>query len=595
MAFLVCGDGLDGQVRVDMAFGWTEAYPTRGDIWLNGFDLGPMLGEFGGSVSGRVHLTGGGVNDQRRMAGRVTVRTLELMADNPTGGDEPVRLRNDGNIDVVLDSGDFDVRHAVLQGDGTRLRISGGGEVEGDLRLQMDGAIDLAALSTVYSEVDRSEGVLRLHVNVNGRSSDPTVFGSAALANGRLEIQGQPPVSDLAGSVSFSERRLLFENVEGRVAGGEFDARGFAAIRDGQLDRYGFDLGLRGARFTPVEDVDVALSGNAELEWQHGDRLPLLRGELRVDRASYRRDVQLAATLGEYVRPQRAEVRGYDPTADNVRLDLRVLTRAPIRVDNNLMRNVDVIVDDRERPFRILGTDQRYGVLGNMQIRNGTFRFRNSNLDVARGQIRFDDETRVDPHFDVLAETEIRRQQIQWSNSGGGGGTSSDAANWRVQLHAYGTMDGFRLDASSQPQLSQEDIMLLMTIGLTSAEAQQLQVADLGYQAIEAFSALSGVNEEVESAVGVIDEFAITSRLSPVDGRQEPMVTIGKRISDRVRVSASTGLTQSAGAQRSVQAGMQWQMGRQTSVQVLYDSQNRESNSSLGNLGVDLHWRLEFE
>ena len=134
--------------------------------------------------------------------------------------------------------------------------------------------------------------------------------------------------------------------------------------------------------------------------------------------------------------------------------------------------------------------------------------------------------------------------------------------------------------------------MLLLTVGMTSAEAQQLQAGDVGGTALEALSALSGVNEEVTSAVGIIDDFAVTTRYSPNTGRPEPMLTVGKRITERVRLSAATGLS---GDDRTFQAGAEMRMGDQTSMRIQYDNVNRESASNVGNVGVDFHWRLEFE
>jgi len=68
-------------------------------------------------------------------------------------------------------------------------------------------------------------------------------------------------------------------------------------------------------------------------------------------------------------------------------------------------------------------------------------------------------------------------------------------------------------------------------------------------------------------------------------------VTIGKRIAERVRLTASTSLT---GDTREIRAGVEWQLGDQTSIQAGYDNVNRETQS-FGNLGVDFHWRIEFE
>jgi translocation and assembly module TamB len=109
---------------------------------------------------------------------------------------------------------------------------------------------------------------------------------------------------------------------------------------------------------------------------------------------------------------------------------------------------------------------------------------------------------------------------------------------------------------------------------------------------LEALSAVSGVEGEVSSALGVIDDIQLTTIYHPVTNRPEPQVTIGKRISDRVRLTASTGLTSET---RSVQATAEWRLNDQTRIQAVYDNINRATSSSFGNIGLDLRWRLEFE
>ncbi len=590
MAYLVCGEGFGGQVRLDMAVGWTDVYPLRGvvdliDLRLDSF-LESTLPErnFGGKVRGRIALTAGSMLRDGSLGGWIHLDRLELAARNPLEGRD-FQLANDGPIDVRLERGGFELRRAVLRGPSdTGLSFSGGGNAEGNLALRVDGTVGLELLESLSPEVADSGGQLSLRVDIGGRVDDPHFSGEAVVRDGRLALRrlAFAQLHDLRGRIEFSERRAVFEGFAARFAGGDLELEGVASIRDGSLRRYGFEVRVRDALLRPMEGVRAGVDARLRLAWRRGERLPLLSGELRLDRVRYERPIQLSPTLGQLYRPQRAEVERYDPDRDNVALDLRVIDLSPIRVRNNLL-DLDLRIDDAEQPFRIVGTDQRLGVLGAIEVSRGKVRFRNTEMDVTHGVIRFTDETRLDASFDVLAQTEIRRQQ-----------SSRDltAPTWRVQLRAHGDMDAFRLDATSQPQLSQEDLMLLLTVGMTSVEAQQLQAGDVGGTALEALSAIAGVNEEVTNAVRVIDEFAITTRYSPVTGRPEPMVTIGKRITDRVRLSAATGLT---GEQRTFQTGLEWQVGDQTSFQMLYDNINRESSSSFGNLGVDFHWRLEFE
>ena len=134
-----------------------------------------------------------------------------------------------------------------------------------------------------------------------------------------------------------------------------------------------------------------------------------------------------------------------------------------------------------------------------------------------------------------------------------------------------------------------------LRLAINAAKAQSMPKDNIQRAIDKAAGAEGGVppvDAALASAVQVIDEFAITTRYSPQTGRPEPMVTVGKRITDRVRLSAATGLT---GEERTFQTGLEWRVGDQTSIQASYDNLNRESASSFGNLGVDFRWRLEFE
>lgn len=588
-AFLVCGEGLGGQVAVDMALGWTPVYPTRGVIDLNELDLAPLLGDavadrgVRGGVDGRIALTGGAMLQDRSLDGEIRLERFAIETDGLAGSGTTLGVWNEQPIVIALRSGGAAIEQLRLESNAdSAFQARGRISPRGRLDLALDGELHLGVLALMSEEIGGSSGTIRMHVDVGGPMGNPAVYGEARLRGGGLTTADGMRLRRLRGDVRFDARNILFTDFEGQVGGGHLSASGAANLENGALTRYTFELAMRNAIFVPEEGVEVGFDGTARVGWSEGQRLPLLSGTVQLGRVSYRRPIQLSPTLGQLYRPQVTQVERYDPQDDNVELDVRIETRTPVRVTNNLL-DVTLDIDDQERPFRIVGTDQRWGVVGDIDIPQGTVRFRNTELSVADGDITFDDPTRIDPHFDVTATTEIRRQASA---------NDLTAPAWRVRLHAHGTMEAFRIDASSTPSLSQEDLMLLLTVGMTSAEAQQLQAGDVGGTALEALSALSGVNEEVTNAVGIIDDFAVTTRYSPDTGRPEPMLTVGKRITERVRLSAATGLS---GDDRTFQAGAEMRMGDQTSMRVSYDNVNRESASNVGNVGVDFHWRLEFE
>ncbi len=585
MAFLICGHGLDGQVNVDLAMGKTMAFPVRGAVSLQGLSLDPFLEDIDrddpltGTLSGLVNLTGGSIKEDNSLSGQVVVSSLDVGQGN-------VRLRNDGPLEVMMDRGRFEVAQAEFTGPSSSVRVTGGGSNRRGLALEINGDLDLSFLASLTPRLTHAGGQFGVRVNVTGPIDAPGVYGRASVRDGSFRYAGfRAPLSNLEGEITFSARRVLFEDFTAQMAGGDLALSGAATLLGRGLERYDFDVEAHDVSLHPERGVDLTLGGLAHLGWTAGQRLPRLTGTVRLERVSYEKPIQIAAMVGDAAlgavagRAERSNVEQYDPAADNVEFDMRIVEANPMRIQNNLI-DAEVRIADGERPFRIVGTDQRFGAVGSLSIPRGVIYFRNREFDVRQGTIEFDDPNRVDPNFMVSAVTDVRR--------------SGDltAPNWRITLDAAGNRNNFQLNTRSDPELSQEDIVLLLTVGMTSAELEQLQAGDVGSTvAVEALAAMTGIDREIQRALPVIDDFSVSSRYSTRTNRTEPQVTVGKRISDRVRLTASTGISESS----EVRASVEWRLGENTSVQAVYDNYNTTTASSLGNVGVDLHWRLEFE
>jgi translocation and assembly module TamB len=250
----------------------------------------------------------------------------------------------------------------------------------------------------------------------------------------------------------------------------------------------------------------------------------------------------------------------------------------------------------------LAGTNGRFGLRGTMELKpGGRIMLRRSVFDISQGTVRFDDTTRIRPKVDVTAATEYRRytESASASSSGtqaattpGSSTTSVSGGRWNIRMHAYGDAEDLKIDLTSEPALAQDDVFLLLTVGLTRAELDQAQSASVGESvALEALGTLSGADKAVTNAVPVIDEFRFGSSYSSRTGRTEPTVTIGKRLTERVRANVTTGLAES----REVRSNLEWRLNNRVSVESSYDNVNDISSSALGNLGADIRWRLEFE
>lgn len=509
--------------------------------------------------------------------------TLEgdLALDSVKLGQLGVTLENQGPIRARFAAGEFEIEPATLIGPSSTISVSGGASIAGGLAFELGANVDLSILPGFTSQLSEARGRLSTEVKLTGQLDRPSVFGQARIEAGKLKFTALPfAIEGLEASATFSEQRVLLERLNAKLLGGEVGLSGTATLDGRRIDSVRVELQGQRVAFSPRDGVDLVLGGQGQLAWRQGDRLPKLSGTLRLDRAVYKRLIQVGRTLRDFNKTERTDIAGYNPDADQLAVDLRIVQGSePMRVQNNLI-DAEFSIDDSKDAFRLIGTDQRFGVLGRMSIRRGTVRLRNTAFAITQGEITFDNPQRVEPSFDVHAETEVRHNAA-----------NSQQINWQIAAHAWGTPDSFRFALSSTPYLSEDDIALLLAVGVTQTELAQLRNDMTGTAALEALATVTGVDREVQRALPAIDDVRIASAYSQRSQRTEPQLHVGKRIADRVRLDASTGLSET----RDFSTGLEYQISDKTSVGAAYNNQQTYTNSQLGNVGVDLKWRLEFD
>ncbi len=376
----------------------------------------------------------------------------------------------------------------------------------------------------------------------------------------------------------------------------------------------GFDFGTAVATMTArnvslpladgvhaIVDADLSAAWSARLGEQERS-IPRVVGDVTLASFDYTRPIAINADIGSLgQRGRRTRFETYDPEDDILSFEVRLRAAKALRLRNN-MADMQLLVDSGA--LTLSGTNQRMGLRGGVRVKpGGRLRLRQSEFEIRNGSVRFDDPTRIAPVVDVTAVTEYRRySQAQGQTGAASGGAVSGAGTagavgrtggqWRIQMRAHGDAENLRLDLTSEPGLSQEDIVLLLTFGVTRAELDQMQASNIGgTAAIEALSTLTGADSVVRGAIPVIDDFRLGTAYSSRTGRTEPTVTVGKRITERVRANVTSGLAEN----REVRSNVEWQLTPKTSVLGSYDNVNSVSSSAVGNLGADMRFRIEFE
>jgi translocation and assembly module TamB len=464
--------------------------------------------------------------------------------------------------------------------------------------------VDLGAVAQVFPRVERAKGSVTGHLGVSGPLRSPEYSGGFALTGGELLLRGLPvPLSDIDLALKLEAGELEVARGSARMGNGKLTVSGGAPIRGFALGAVRLDIAARDLALPLGDGVRASADADLLATWKPstGERsLPRVSGNVMLRSFEYKRPVTMTAELQSLGRRgKRTSFEEYDPEDDVVALDVTIKSSRPLQIKNEL---VEADLDLGNEGVVLSGTNGRYGLRGTVEVKpGGRIKLRRNVFDINQGTVRFDDATRIAPNVDVTATTDYRRYAA--ANTGATGtsaapaaaasaGTSVAGGHWTIRMHAHGDADDLKIDLTSDPALAQDDIFLLITVGLTRAELDQAQSAAVGESvALEALGTLSGADRAVTDAVPVIDEFRFGSEYSSRTGRTEPTVTIGKRLTERLRANVTTGLAES----REVRSNVEWRLNNRVSVETSYDNVNDISSSALGNLGADVRWRLEFE
>jgi translocation and assembly module TamB len=619
-AFHAVGQLFGGQVSfTDLEVTRQRHKSVRGDVAIHGLDLG-AIGELAPVVSGSAGRLDG------RLSGNVAIKNFST--DRPGLAEAAVKLTElrvgRKGLDIRLEKpaslsagkgelavSDLSIKVKAPTGESAVFDVAGGIEGLGrepktDVTLTLRPT-QLGAFARLLPQAERASGTLGGSVRVTGAWSHLVQRGRFTLEHGELALRSAPvTLTDMDVVVGIEPDEIRILSGKATVGGGSLEIRGGMPIR-------GFGFGAARATITardvnvPVSDgVRMAADADLELLWQphqEGERsLPKLSGDVTLKSFRYTRKVTVAADIDTLTkRGHRTSFESYDPENDMLELEVRIRESKPLEIDNDL---VEAKLDIEDPGIILSGTNQRFGMKGQLGIvKGGRIRLRRSDFEITQGLVRFDDAERIAPRVDVTAVTDyVRYGDFSTSTSGAsapssGSGTSSAGGvgaggRWRITMHAHGDPETLRIDLSSEPALSKDDIFLLLTLGLTRTELDRAQSATAGGSvALEALGRLTGADEAVKENIPVIDEFKLGSAYSSRTGRTEPTVTIGKRLAQRIRAYVTSGLTES----REVRSNLEWRLSPRVSVEGSYDNRNDISAAALGNLGADVRWRLEFE
>jgi translocation and assembly module TamB len=529
------------------------------DIHFDDTDLSPYfnladLKDFSGKIAGNIKASGN-TSDLKQINGAGDVSLLNLFVKEQ-------ELVHAENFEIVFKNNQVlipELKVRLLEAGYLKLEASA--DLDGPLRVKADGTIPLQGLQMVTGKLPDITGEVKISAYVDGTTSKPDIHGEIILNQIGFTIpELLQKVHDVGGKIVITPEALNLENIQGNLDTGRLELSGQVILKDLGPERIQLDLVASALPIKVPDTLNVLLQSNLRLSGT--PEKALLKGELIVLEGVYYKDINVS--LVEGVTQRRRQISPQKPVSThpmlkNLNLDVSVRRRNPFLVDNNLAY-LDVNPD-----IRITGTGDQPLIQGRTTIESGTIRYQRKTFTVQKGVIDFINPYELEPTMDIESTVKIRK--------------------WLVTMTLYGTPDDLVLTLTSDPPEEDGDILSLLVLGKTTRELISSEGGtSRSAEQMAAELIADTFGEDIKKITG-LDILEVDSERDddPNEESEGVMVTVGKKLSDRLTVKYSVDSRTGEMIQRAI-----------SEYQLLENIILSAFQDSVGIFGGEIQYRLEF-
>ncbi|HWR34666.1 MAG TPA: translocation/assembly module TamB domain-containing protein [Clostridia bacterium] len=526
-------------------------------VRFGSLNVNPLLKSFvTGSVTGRSSMAGnivvdGPLKQPKLLSAIATIDQFSAEVEN-------VRVQSARPLRFVMANQVIRVESFRLEGEEAHFINAGGTAELGGARrlnLRLDGKVNMKLLQSFGPDL-MAYGTSEFGVTVGGTINRPALQGQVQISNGGISYIDLPNgLSDINGTMVFTQNRLHVQQLTARSGGGMLNIGGFITFDRAftfNLSASGKDIRLRyPPGISATADADLMLAGTIKNS--------LLSGDVTITKFGLNPRFDFALYLAS--SKQAPQTPKPDSPLNNLRFDVHVISTPELQVQTSLAK-VSGDVD-----LRLRGTGTHPTVLGRVNIVEGDVFFNATKYHLERGDITFTNPVRIEPVLDVEASARVR--------------------DYEISLGFHGSVDKLSTTYRSDPPLPTGDIIALLALGRTreeSATAQMYNPQQLPNMTETASNALLGqalnatVSSRVQKLFGV-SRIKIDPQVGGPENNPNARLTIEQQVSNKITLTYITNLSQSA--QQIIQ--MEYNLNRNVSILAVRD-QN-------GVLGFDIRVR----
>jgi outer membrane protein assembly factor BamA len=485
-----------------------EAHLT---LQWSGLEMGKLFpgGSLDGTLSGESHLDGG-VRDVREARVRVALPETTLTAEDVSFTIDP--------LTIGLERGRATLQEANLKTTGGEFHLGGSAELpKGALSGSLRGSVDLRALSPFLSETSVG-GSARVDISLGGTLAEPAPAGTIEVKDGVLRLRAFPqPLTAMGGLLSLAGHSLRLEGFSAEMGGGHLQGEGTARLQGVRVKDIEAQVTGQGIGLKYPEGLRSRVDADLTLKGEPG-RLFLL-GDVTADRGIYDLDFVLTQSL-----TTRAPVATDSPFLRSIAADLKIETKNPVRVRNNLAHlEVSGIL-------RLRGDLNDPAPFGRLDLQpDGKIQLQGRDFTISTGYVTYAGS--FDPQVHVDTELTIPDK-----------GTNQE---YLVTVGVAGPLSLPKLSFQSDPALTDDQIINLIATGKVGQTSDAARVAGAQAASVLASNLGTGLSKGL-AGVGLGD-ISVRPELLAQETNPGARFTFGKELTGNVSLLYSLPLNDTQG------------------------------------------------
>lgn len=472
------------------------------------------------------------------------------------------------------------------------IKTKGNGTFGKQLSLLNEIHFNSKLFEVLLASVLSSDGYIRNIVKVDGVNDKYSFSGSSRGTDLNMTLDFIPfPLNHLNYFIDFSNNKIVIHELKTSLENGEAGLKGDIFFDDKNPDvnlKYYLDkaeLPIMGKSFANLSGEGIVLGNSPPYN---------IGGDIIINKAQILNELTEFSSKTSSLAGVRFLPQTQDSTVGKlINLNVNVKTDSPIRIANSLM---DISL---KGGVTLTGSPTRPRGEGSLKSVPNSSRvfFKNNEYTITNADINFSPKKDIsNPGFDVQALTLI--------------------SSYKVNAKAYGDLERFNFDLTSEPALPRNSILSLIAFGysdeiqgsLTQQQQQNLTQVGVGSFVFDRFKISDILNKQFGLQVNLGTVFEQSQTASLLTGRnQDGQGTLGrtrtatkielkKRLDEALNLSVSSTMGGSIGQRQSM--NLNYTLSKKVQLEGVYELRtNAEGEEDIidNSIGGDVKFRWTFK